>query len=106
MLALLAVCAPQTCAQTYTAENAPGVTAYSAFAGSPAGSTYAPYTYNPPPSPVAGEPGPVGCSGPGGDCVPVSVAGTAATGLYLMRDGAPYWFTCVPHAAALSPCLR
>ncbi len=94
---LLAALALAAC-QTYTPETAPGVTAYSAFANGPAGGSFAPYVYSPPPNPVAGAGSPTGCSGIGGTCVPVTVSGSAATGFYLSRNGAPYWFKCVPTA--------
>jgi hypothetical protein len=77
--------APRAAAQTYTAENLPGVKAYSAFAGG-AGSVYAPYVYKPPPA---------GTAGCGGTCVPVAVAGSAEAGYWLTRGGRPYWIKCV-----------
>jgi hypothetical protein len=96
----VALLLPRAGAQTYTSETAPGVTAYSAWSNSPAASTYAPYIYAPPPTPVAGAGSPTGCSGVGGTCVPVTVVGSATTGFYLQRNGAPYWFRRVRHACA------
>ena len=101
--ALLALCAlvPYAVAQTYTNKNLPGVTAYSGFAGAPTAGVFAPYSYAPPPTPVAGRPPSAGgctgldLTGAVQSCVPVTIAGSAAAGYWLVRNGQPYWFKCV-----------
>ena len=102
LLALLAGSLAAVSAQTYTNENLPGVNAYSAFSGYPTASVYAPWS-GPftAATPVAGaSPTQGGCTGVGGTCVPVSVAGSASAGYWLTRgSGAAaqaYWFKCVP----------
>jgi hypothetical protein len=101
VLSLLLACLATAAAQTYTNENLPGVTAYSAWSGAPSASSYSPYTT---PftavTPTAGAaPGAGGCTGVGGTCLPVSVAGSSSAGYWLTRGGAPYWFKCVRDVA-------
>ncbi len=91
-LLLAALCARVARGQTYTNENIAGIRAYSAFAGAPSASQFAPYTYRPPPASVTG------CVGVGGTCVPVAVAGSAEAGYWLTRAGVPYWIKCVAAA--------
>ena len=100
--ALLALCThlPHAAAQTYTNENLPGVTAYSGFAGAPTAGAVAAYTYAPPPIPVAGSPPSAGgctgldLAGAVQSCVPVTIAGSAAAGYWLVRQDQPYWVKC------------
>ncbi len=86
---MLALAAPLVGAQTYTNENILSINAYSAFPGAPSASRYQPYVYASPPSSTAG------CTGVGGTCVPVAIAGSPTAGYWFVRGGQPYWFKCV-----------
>jgi hypothetical protein len=98
---IAAYCIAATVAQTYTNENLPGVNAYSFAQGAPTASIYTPYGVGfTPGTPLAGAaPGAGGCTGVGGVCAPVAVAGSAIAGYWLTRNGAPYWIKCVFCAA-------
>ncbi len=102
LLLLLAALCARAGAQTYTNENIAALRAYSAFPGQPTASTYAPYLYAAPPASAS-------CTGVGGTCVPVTVAGSAEAGYWLVRGGTPYWIKCVqapaPHAAGALVCV-
>jgi hypothetical protein len=98
---LLACLLGGAAAQTYTNENLPGVTAYSAWAGAPTASTYSPYVYSPPPTPTPGAaPGAGGCTGVGRTCLPVTVTGNAVAGYWLTRNSSSYWIKCARAARA------
>jgi hypothetical protein len=97
LAAALALAARGAHAQTYTNENIPGVTAYSAFQGSPSAGAYRPYSYSAPPADL---------SRCGGTCIPVAIAGSPSAGYWLTRGGQPYWIKCVACARAFARGAR